>query len=92
MVRPRSSSQKTQSLLYLPRFVSKYSRSLEALSSRLRKGIRRIDLAARNNGAGQTVYRWEGSTHELRYDDRKVAEHMTMGGNGLNKSRERRED
>lgn len=28
----------------------------------------------------------------LRYDGRKVAEHMTMTGSGLNKSRERRED
>ena len=80
------------SLLYLPRFVSKYSRSLEALSSRLRKGIRQIELAARNNGAVQTVYRCEGSTYELRYDDREVAEHMTMGGDGLSKSRERFED
>src|SRR6266436_2900807 len=45
----------------------------------------KIDLAARNNGAGLMVYRWEGSTQEFRYDDRKVAEHMTMVGNGLNK-------
>lgn len=47
---------------------------------------------ARNNGAGQKVYRLEGSTRELPYDDRKVAEHMTMACNGLNKLCERRKD
>jgi len=38
------------------------------------------------------VYRSEGSTQELGYDDPKIAEHMTMAGNGLNKSREHRKD
>ncbi len=54
--------------------------------------LRQIELVARNNGAGRTVYRWEESTQELTYDCRKVAEHMTMAGNGLYKSRERCKD
>jgi hypothetical protein len=73
------------SLLYLPRFVSKYSEVSKRWVRASEKGIRKIDLVARNNGAGQTVYRLEGSTQELGYDDRKVAEHMTMACNGLNK-------
>ena len=80
------------SLLYLPRFVSKYSEVSKRWVRASEKGIRKIDLVARNNGARQTVYRLEGSTQELDYDDRKVAEHMTMAGNGLNKSSERRKD
>jgi len=31
----------------------------------LNSGSGQIDLAARNNGAGQTVYRWEGSARSL---------------------------
>src|SRR6266404_6170536 len=54
--------------------------------------LRQIEPVARNNGAGRTVYRWEESTQELTYDYRKVAEHMTMAGNGLYKSRERCKD
>lgn len=51
-----------------------------------------IDLVVRNNGAGQKVYRLEGSTQELPYDDRKVAEHMTMACSAPDKSREHRKD
>ena len=34
----------------------------------------KIDLVARNNGAGLMVYRWEGSAQSLGYDDRKGCE------------------
>jgi hypothetical protein len=37
-----------------------------------------IDLVVRNSGAGQKVYRLEGSTLELPYDDRKVAEQSRL--------------
>ena len=37
------------------------------------KGTRQIDLVVRNNGADQKVYRSEGLTQELPYEDRKVA-------------------
>jgi hypothetical protein len=81
------------SLLYLPRFVAKtFSKSRSRWVRASDKGTRQIDLVVRNNGAGQKVYRLEGSTQELPYDDRKVAEHMTMACNWLNKSRERRQD
>ena len=66
------------SCLNIPEVSTRWVRASE-------KGIRKIDLVARNNGARQTVYRLEGSTQELGYDVRKVAEHMTMAGNELNK-------
>jgi len=70
--------------------VPKHSRSLQAAGFEPQdKGTVKIDLVARNNGAGPMVYRWEGSIQELLCDDRKVAEHLTLVGNGLNKSRER---
>jgi len=81
------------SLLYLPRLVLKHSRVSKLLGPSLRKKeIRQIDPVSRNNCAAQTVYRWEGPAQSLGFDDRKVSEHMTMAGNGLNKLRERRKD
>jgi hypothetical protein len=45
-----------ESLFCLLRFVPKYSRGLEALGfAPQKKGIRKFDLTARNNGAGQAV-------------------------------------
>jgi hypothetical protein len=78
--------------LNLPRFVSEYSRSLEARGFESQKKESGRLTVVRNNGGGQKVYRLEGSTQELLNDDRKVAEHMTMTCSAPNKSREHRKD